>query len=78
VVLLAAGKTDEAIATLQDAVLVPSAVRYLHLACALAAGQRMDDARKALSEAKTLGLDPQKLSHDDQRRLTTLETAFGG
>jgi tetratricopeptide (TPR) repeat protein len=78
VVLLAAGKTDEAIATLQDAVLVPSAAKYLHLACALAAGRRMDEARKALSEAKTLGLDPQTLSHDDRRRLATLETAFGG
>lgn len=78
VVLLAAGKTDEAIATLQDAVLVPSAAKYLHLACALAAGQRVDEARKALAEAKALGLDPPTLSHDDRRRLATLETAFGG
>lgn len=78
VVLLAAGKTAEAITTLQDAVLVPSAAKYLHLACALAAGQRLDEARKALAEAKTLGLDPLTLSHDDRRRLATLETAFGG
>jgi hypothetical protein len=77
VVLLAAGKTDAAVAALTEAVLAPSAAKYLHLACALAADRQIEAARKALAEAKTLGLDPLTLSADDQQRLTALQSAIG-
>jgi tetratricopeptide (TPR) repeat protein len=78
VVLLAAGKTSEAVATLKEAVLAPSAAKYLHLACALAADRQIEEARKALDQAKSLGLDPATLPADEQLRLTTLQAGLGG
>ncbi len=76
VVLLAAGRGQEAIADLQEAVLAPTATKYLHLALALASQQQIKEARAALAEAKKIGLAPQQLSLADRQRLKTLETAL--
>ena len=74
VVLLAEDKGKEALADLNEAILVPSAAKYLHLAFALASQDRFDDARKALAEAKARGLVPRQLSSGERRRLNALET----
>ena len=78
VVLLAAGKTSAAVADLKEAVMVPSATKYLHLACALAADRQPDAAKKALSAAKALGLNASAMCEDDRRRLTAVESELGG
>ena len=77
VVLLAAGKIGDSVAVLKEAVLTPSAAKYLHLACALAADRQVEEATKALAEARKLGLDPLTLSADDRVRLDALESALG-
>ncbi len=76
VVLLAAGKGEEAIADLQEAVLTPSATKYLHLASALASQQQLKEARAAFAEAKKIGFSPEQLSGADRQRLEALETAL--
>jgi len=76
-VLLAVGKTREAVAALEDAVLVPSPTKFLHLACALAADGQIKNAREALLKARTLGLDPRTLTVDDRTRLASLESTLG-
>jgi tetratricopeptide (TPR) repeat protein len=77
VVLLARGENGEAVDTLREAVLEPSSEKFLHLACALAAWEEPDDARKALREARKLGLDPRRLDADDRARLEAVEAALG-
>ena len=77
VVLLAAGKTGAAVAALTEAVLEPSAPKYLHLACALAADRQIEAARKAYAQATQLGLEPLSLSADDRLRLAVLQSAIG-
>ncbi|MFM9197219.1 MAG: tetratricopeptide repeat protein [Planctomycetia bacterium] len=73
-VLLAAGKGPEAIADLEEAVLLPSASKYLHLAVALASQQQTDKARHALAKAQELGCSPRQLSEGDRKRLEQVET----
>jgi tetratricopeptide (TPR) repeat protein len=75
VVRLAAGRSAEAVADLEEAVLVPSATKHLHLACALAAQKRFEAARRSLETAKRIGLDRRRLDAGDQARLQTLEAA---
>jgi tetratricopeptide (TPR) repeat protein len=77
VVLLAVGDNGDAVAVLREAVLDPTAEKYLHLACALAAWEEPEDARKALVEARKIGLDPRRLDADDRERLKAVETALG-
>jgi uncharacterized protein HemY len=77
VVLLAVGDSGDAVAVLRDAVLDPAAEKYLHLACALAAWEEPEDARKALAEARKIGLDPRRLDADDRERLKAVEAALG-
>ena len=77
VVRLAAGKGQEAVADLQEAVLVPTGPKYLHLASALALQNQVEAARKALAEAKKLGLVPRRLSEGDQDLLKSLEATLG-
>ena len=77
VVLLAVGDNGDAVAVLREAVLDPTAEKYLHLACALAAWEEPEDARKALVEARKIGLDPRRLDADDRERLKAVEAALG-
>jgi len=77
IVLLAAGKGRESIADLKEAVLVPSATKYLHLASALASEQQLEAAREAFAEAKKLGFAAERLSSSDRQRLKDLETILG-
>lgn len=77
VVLLAAGKQDEAVSDLKEAVLMPSATKYLHLAVALLSREETEAAREALAEARKLGLDARQLGAGDRRRLESLEKALG-
>jgi cellulose synthase operon protein C len=76
VVLLAAGKGEEAVADLKEAILVPTAIKYLHLASALASQEQLDAARQALAEAKKMGFVTRQLSVGDQQRLRALEAAL--
>ena len=75
-VLLAAGKHDEALSDLKEAVLMPSATKYLHLAVALLSRHDTDAARTALAEARKLGLAPRQLGAEDRARLEWLETSL--
>jgi len=77
IVLLAAGKSAESIADLREAVLVPSATKYLHLASALASEQQVEAAREAFAEAKKLGFTTERLSPGDRQRLKALEAILG-
>jgi len=77
VVLLAAGKGQEAIADLKEGLLVPTATKYLHLAAALASQDQFDAARQALAEAKKRGLVTRQLSAGDQQRLRAIEASLG-
>ena len=72
-VLLAAGKGAEAVADLEESVLLPSASKFLHLALALASQQQDDKARNALAKAKELGGTPWRLSQTDRKRLEKVE-----
>jgi tetratricopeptide (TPR) repeat protein len=76
-VRLETGRAPEAIADFKESLLIPTATKYLHLASALASEQQLEAARKALADAKKLGLFPHHLSAGDQRRLKTLETVLG-
>jgi hypothetical protein len=76
VVRLAAGKAQEATADLREAILMPTAAKYLHLASALASQDQLDAARQAFAEAKKLGWVTGRLSAGDQQRLRDLEAAL--
>jgi len=75
-VMLAAGRSREAVADLRESVLVPSATKYLHLAAALVAERDPDGAREALNRGRTLGLDSAPLSVDDRDRLRSIEASL--
>ena len=77
VILLEAGKGQEAMADLNEAILAPTATKYLHLASALVMNEQVDAARKALAEAKKLGLLVHPLSDGDRERLEALEASLG-
>jgi hypothetical protein len=73
VVLVAAGKATQALADLQEAVLAPSAAKFLHLALAQAEARQPKDAARSLERARTLGMDPAQLPAADKTRLERLE-----
>jgi cellulose synthase operon protein C len=77
VVLLAAGKGQEAIADLKEAIVVPTATKYIHLAAALVSEDQLDAARQALAEAKKRGFVTRQLPTGDQQRLRAIEAALG-
>ena len=77
IVLLASGKTAEAVEVLQEAVLEPSAIKYLHLASALIAHKQIEAAKLALAQAHKLGLDRRTLDGDDAERLNAVEAVIG-
>lgn len=76
-VLLAQGASREAVADLEQAILQPSDVKFLHLACArLQAGDKAA-AREALERGRKKGLSAARLTAADRSRLRELETALG-
>ena len=76
-VLLAAGRKDEAVADLQEAVLQASDVKFLHLAWAqLQAGDEAA-ARQSLEAGRRKGLTASRLSPSDRTILGDLEKTLG-
>ena len=76
-VRLAKGEPEAAVTDLREAILAPSAAKYLHLAAAeLAAGDETA-ARKSLEAARREKLADQRLTPDDVERLKVLEQKFG-
>ena len=76
IVLLHQGNPDAALKDLEDAVDVPTAARFFHLAQARLAANDKPGAREALAKAKELGLAPAELHglerQDYQRLLADL------
>ena len=77
VVRLAAGEPRLAVADLQEAVLAPSPVKFLHLALAQVEDKQGNAARRSLDQAKKLGLEPSRLSPADRQRYDRVEAALG-
>ena len=77
IVHLAAGEYDEAVTDFKEAILNPSAPKFLHLASAQLQKGDTAAAQKALEEARRQGLARVKLSAVDQKRLEQLEAALG-
>lgn len=75
--LLAGGSTGDAVDVLRDASLDRSPEKQLHLACALVADRKLEEAREVLLDARAQGLDPRRLDADDRERLKEAEAALG-
>ena len=76
-VQLAGGDNAAAVEDLQEALLQPTASKYLHLAAAeLAAGDKTA-AKRSLEKARDKGLARILLTADDKARLKSLEAEFG-
>ncbi len=76
-VRLAEGDAAGAIEDLQDAILSPSSLKYLHLAAAELANGDRSAAAKALENAKKTGLGSIRLVGQDAARLSAIEEAVG-
>ena len=70
---LALGENRLAVADLEESILEPTALKYLHLACAQMAAKQTEAARKSLLQAKKLGLQPAHLTPADKERLQRVE-----
>lgn len=66
---LAAGDNRGAVEDLREAVLVPSALKFLHLAVAEHAAGDEQAARRALMSARGAGIEGQRLTASDRERL---------
>lgn len=73
---LAAGEDEEAVADLEQAVLQPSDLKFLHLAYAQFRTGDTSAARKSLAASRKKGLDANRLSTGDRTRLEELEAAL--
>lgn len=74
---LARGQTTLAMDDMRDAVIVPTALKFLHLATIQAELSDTAGARTSFERSKSLGLLDERLSADDKRRLEHLETVLG-
>ena len=74
---LAMGEDKEAVADLEQAVLQPSDVKFLHLAYAQFRIGDTAAARVALAASRKKGLNTDRLSAADRSRLAELEAALG-
>jgi hypothetical protein len=70
---LALGENRLALADLEESILEPTALKYLHLACAQFAMNQTEAARKSLLQARKLGLQPVHLTPADRERLRRIE-----
>jgi cellulose synthase operon protein C len=69
----AAGKVDAAVGDLEDATVSgPTPTRFFHLAQAYLAANRAKEAKEAMQEAKTLGLDEAKLHPRERKEFSRL------
>jgi tetratricopeptide (TPR) repeat protein len=75
--LLAGGAVDEAVDVLSEASLDRSVEKRLHLACALVAAGKLEDAQQVIRDAYKSGLTPRRLDADDRKRLRDVEAAIG-
>lgn len=75
-VRLASGDPLGAVKDLRESVLVPSAVKYLHLAEAELAAGNEPSSRAALVKSRELGITKQRLHRSDRERLRAIETAL--
>ena len=75
-VRLVQGDAKQSVADLEEAVLAPTAAKYLHLAQAQLAAEQMAAARRSLEEAEALGLQADRLSQSDRDRLQAVEAAL--
>ena len=73
---LARGDVNSALEDMADAVLTPTAGRYLHLAMIHVAAGDLSAARVAFDKALTLGLGEERLSLADQDRRRSVEEAL--
>ena len=73
---LARGNTTQAMKDLQEALLVPSASTYLHMAVAAYDARMNTECRAALINAEKKGLREQRLSPVDRDRLAKLDKAL--
>lgn len=76
-VLLASGDDKEAVADLEQAILQPSEVKFLHLAYAQFKVGDTAAARSSLAASRKKGLNADRLSASDRSRLAELEAALG-
>jgi len=76
-VRLAGGDAAGAVEDLREAILDPSAVKFLHLAAAELAAGDSTAARRALESARSKGLAKLRLMPEDTARLKTLERELG-
>ena len=74
---LAAGETKEAVADLEEAVLKPTEVKFLHLAWAQLQNGDEAAAKASLVAGRRQGLAISRLSPDDRKRLGELESKLG-
>ena len=72
-IYLSAGDSKRSLEDLQEAILAPSAIKFLHLACAQVDAKQNEAAKRALEKAKKLGLDAKQLSPVEQARLNRVE-----
>ncbi len=73
---LAQGQVEKSVQDLQEAVLAPTAAKFLHLAEAQLSARQVSAARRSLEQAKKLGLKPERLSSSDQQRLEQVEAGL--
>jgi len=67
---------EQSVADLEEAVLAPTAAKYLHLAQAQLSAEQLAAARRSLDQAKELGLESDRLSQSDRSRLEQVEAAL--
>ena len=75
-VRLAKGQTNLALEDMEDAILAPSPVKYLHLAAVRLAAKDLDGARTALEQSREAGLAQQHLTPEDAERIKQVEDAI--
>jgi hypothetical protein len=73
---LVQGDVEQSVADLEEAVLAPTAAKYLHLAQAQLSAEQLAAARRSLDQAKELGLESDRLSQSDRSRLEQVEAAL--
>lgn len=76
-VWLAKGDTTRAIADLQESLLDPSAVKYLHMAVARFEARQISDCRAALLAAEARGLRKERLAAPELERLAYVDKSLG-